>query len=163
MQGNGHRKSAKGCPDYISMVAEMWSCSYQNTVCKFKKKIILRSWVFEFEFWPNFSFWVLSQFEFLSSVAIWVLSQFEFWVLSQFEFLRLVTIWVFEFFFAIWVFQVGLWNIWDFEFFFLQFKFLTTKNVTKLKLWQNWNCDKAWNGGKLQIVMKSQILTKLKT
>ena len=103
-----HSEIAKRCPEYISAVVKVSSCSYQKTV--------VRIWVFEFFHNLSLSFvtiWVLSQFRFLSFVAIWVfkfywyLSLVTIWVefchnlgfcvLSQFEFLSFVAIQIFKF------------------------------------------------------------------
>ena len=140
-RGSKHCEISNSCPEYISMVVEVSSCSFQKTVLSFARIWIVRIWVFEF--CHNFSFWVWSQFKFLrfvaiwvvlTFVAIWVLSQYELWVLSQFEFLHFVTIWVefccylsfkvlspFEFlrFVTVWVLDFChnlSWFLWQLEF-----------------------------------------------
>ena len=57
-----HRKIAKRCPVYISLVVKVSSCSYRNTVKKFVRIWNVRVWV-----------WVLSQFQFVAFITIKVL------------------------------------------------------------------------------------------
>ena len=121
-----HCKISKRCPEYISMVVKVSSCSYQKTILGF-----VRNWVFEFchnlslslvkvlvLVWSQFfccywsfefgcSFRFFSRFK-LSFITIWVFAIFHnliFLVLLLFEFLyfaailvlSFVTIWVLEF------------------------------------------------------------------
>ena len=98
-----HCEIAKRCPEYISSVVKVSSCSYQKTVSSF-----FRTWVLRIRVLSQFEFLSVSQFEFccylsfsqfefchnLSFVAIWVLSQLEFY--NNLEFchsLSFATIW----------------------------------------------------------------------
>ena len=125
-------KIAKCCPEYISLVVEVSSCSDQKTV------------------WSEVEFLVLSQLEFLSFVAIWVLKfchNSSFWALSQFEFCNNLSFWVlalldffliyeqfgfcYNFMFEFSHFQVlSFVIIWDFE--LPQFQLLSYHNLSFL-------------------------------
>ena len=84
-----HHMIAKGCPEFISSVGQVSSCSYQNTFWSF---III--WVVELCCYLSCWFLLLfelTQFEFLSFVTIWV---FEFWCLLSFRYGHCLSCWV---------------------------------------------------------------------
>ena len=102
---------AKRCPDYISKVVKVSSCSYQKTFLFVLKLSIDRIWyssfviILSFKFLQNLNGKVLSQFnffeflyrfEFLSLLLYLLLSFVTIWVLSQYEILGFVQIRVFE-------------------------------------------------------------------
>ena len=89
-----HREIAKRCPEYISSVVKVSSCSYLKTLLKFFHKLrFVTIWV---EFCHNLSFLVLSQFDFLSgqNLSFWVFSQFDCFSFHNF-FLSFFLFWVF--------------------------------------------------------------------
>ena len=102
---------AKRCPDYISKVVKVSSCSYQKNFWFVLKLSIDRVWyssfviILSFKFLQNLNGKVLSQFnffeflyrfEFLSLLLYLLLSFVTIWVLSQYEILGFVQIRVFE-------------------------------------------------------------------
>ena len=67
-----HSKIAKRCPEYISSVVEVLSCSYPKAVLSLVSNWVVRIWVFFlvfsqflFEFWSNVNFWVILLIKFL--------------------------------------------------------------------------------------------------
>jgi hypothetical protein len=124
---------AKRCPDYISKVVKVSSCSYQKTFLFVLKLSIDRIWyssfviILSFKFLQNLNGKVLSQFNFFEFLYRFeflslLLSFVTIWVLSQYEILGFVQIRVFDVccFFSFFMFchNLSCWFCHNFSFLF---------------------------------------------